>query len=80
MKTNLTKLAPSKFQLDVEVDSQTWAKAQEKAFKRIAAKVSIPGFRPGKAPEAMLRSHVDPNRVVNEALAIVLPEAYEFGI
>ncbi len=80
MKTNLTKLAPSKFQLDVEVDEASWAKAQEKAFRKLAAKVSIPGFRPGKAPEAMLRSHVDPNRVVNEALDIVLPEAYEFGI
>ena len=80
MKTNLTKLAPSKFQLDVEVDSATWAAAQEKAFKKLAAKVSLPGFRPGKAPEAMLRAHVDPNRVINEALDIVLPQAYEFGL
>ena len=80
MKTNLTKLAPSKFQLDVEVDADSWAKAQEKAFKKLAAKVSLPGFRPGKAPEAMLRAHVDPNRVVNEALDIILPEAYQFGI
>ena len=80
MKTNLTKLAPSKFQLDVEVDAQSWAKAQEKAFKKLAAKVSLPGFRPGKAPEAMLRAHVDPNRIVNEALDIILPEAYQFGI
>ena len=80
MKTNLTKLAPSKFQLDVEVDADSWAKAQEKAFKKLAAKVSLPGFRPGKAPEAMLRAHVDPNRIVNEALDIILPEAYQFGI
>ena len=80
MKTNLTKLAPSKFQLDVEVDKEAWAKAREKAFKRLAAKVSLPGFRPGKAPEAMLRAHVDPNRIVNEALDIILPEAYQFGI
>ncbi len=80
MKQTLTKLAPSKFQLDVEVDEASWAKAQEKAFKKLAAKVSIPGFRPGKAPEAMLRSHVDPNRVINEALDIILPEAYSFAI
>ena len=80
MKTNLTKLAPSKFQLDVEVDEASWAKAREKAFKKLAARVSIPGFRPGKAPEAMLRAHVDPNRVVNEALDIILPEAYQSAI
>ena len=80
MKTNLTKLAPSKFQVDVEVDEKTWADAQAKAFKKVASKISIPGFRPGKAPEAMLRAHVDPNRVINQALDIVLPQAYEFGI
>ena len=80
MKTNLTKLAPSKFQVDVEVDEKTWANAQAKAFKKVASKISIPGFRPGKAPEAMLRAHVDPNRVINQALDIVLPQAYEFGI
>ena len=77
MKNTLTKLDKSKFQLDVVVDEAAWKKAQDKAFTRLAAKVSLPGFRPGKAPIAMIRSHVDPSQVLNDALNDILNPAFE---
>jgi len=80
MKNTLTKLAPSKFQLDVEVDEKTWKEAQEKAFRKLAAKVSLPGFRPGKAPMAMLRAHVDPSKVIDTALNDILNPAFVQGV
>lgn len=76
MKNTLTKLETSKFQLDVEVDEKSWKAAQEKAFRKLAAKVSIPGFRPGKAPAAMLRAHVNPGRVIEEGVQEILNDAY----
>ncbi len=76
MKNTLTKLETSKFQLDVQVEEKEWKAAQEKAFHKVAAKVSVPGFRPGKAPEAMLRSRVDPSKVLDQALNDLLDPAY----
>lgn len=77
MKNTLTKLETSKFQIDVVVDQPAWKAAQQKAFNRLAAKVSIPGFRPGKAPIAMIRSHVDPSQVLSDALNDILNPAFE---
>ncbi len=80
MKNTLTKLSTSKFQLDVEVDTKSWKDAQEKAFRKLAAKVSLPGFRPGKAPLAMLRSHVDPSKIIDTALNDILNDAFVQGV
>ena len=76
MKHTLTKLETSKFQIDSVVDEKTWKAAQEKAFRKLAAKVSIPGFRPGKAPEAMLRAHVDPSKAIDTALNDILNDVF----
>ena len=76
MKNTLTKLEKSKYQIDVEVDEASWKAAQDKAFRRLAAKVVLPGFRPGKAPEAMLRAHVSFDQVINGALDDILQPAF----
>ena len=80
MKNTLTKLETSKFQLDVVVDEPSWKKAQDKAFTRLAAKVSLPGFRPGKAPIGMIRSRIDPSQVLSDALNDILNPAFEQAI
>ena len=76
MKNTITKLEKSKFQLDVEVEEAAWKAAQEKAFRKLASKIVLPGFRPGKAPEAMLRQRVDFNQVINNALDDILNPAF----
>lgn len=76
MKHTLTKLETSKYQIDTLVDETYWKAAQEKAFHKLAAKVNLPGFRPGKAPEAMLRSHVDPSRIIDTALNDMLNDVF----
>ena len=76
MKSTLKELEPGKVRVDVEVETADWKAAQEKAFKKLAAKVSVPGFRPGKAPEGMLRARVDQTRIINEALDIILSPTY----
>lgn len=76
MKNTITKLETSTFQLDVEVEEAAWKAAQEKAFRKLASKVSVPGFRPGKAPQAMLRARVDPSKALDTALNDILNDAY----
>ena len=42
----------SQGELKTTVEGDVWQKAQKKAFKKLAKKVNLPGFRPGQAPEA----------------------------
>ena len=52
----------------------------DKAYRRLAQRVEVPGFRKGKVPSGMLERHVGRARVVQEALDILIPEAYNQAI
>ena len=77
MERKVTKLENSHVEALVTVDTESWKKAQEKAFKKVSANVKVDGFRPGKAPEAMLRKRVDNMRVLDEAINDLLPTLYK---
>ena len=77
MERKVTKLENSHVEVLVTVDTESWKKAQEKAFKKVSANVKVDGFRPGKAPEAMLRKRVDNMRVLDEAINDLLPTLYK---
>ena len=76
MKNTLKKLDDCKVEITVEVPSSTWTSAQKKAFSKLAANVTIPGFRKGHAPEAMVKSHIDPSKIMDQALNDILPTVY----
>ncbi len=76
MKNTLKKLDDCKVEITVEVPSSTWTSAQKKAFSKLAANVTLPGFRKGHAPEAMVKSHIDPSKIIDQALNDILPTVY----
>ena len=77
MERKVTKLEHCHTEVLVNVDKDLWKKAQDKAFNKIAANVSVPGFRKGKAPVNMLKGRVDQMKVFNEAINNVLQPVYE---
>lgn len=77
MERKVTKLEHSHVQVDVVVDEKTWKDAQEKAFNKLAENVTIDGFRKGKAPKNLVKSHVDPMKVLDEAINALLPKIYQ---
>jgi trigger factor len=62
--------------LEVRVPAETVADAEDKAARRYASKLRLPGFRPGKAPAAMIRKRFGP-AIREEALNSLLNEAYK---
>jgi len=62
--------------LEVKVPAQTVADAEDKAARRYASKLRLPGFRPGKAPAAIIRKRFGP-AIREEALNSLLNEAYK---
>ncbi|MFA5660231.1 MAG: trigger factor [Bacilli bacterium] len=80
MKLNVTKIETGVYALEVEVGSTKWEEARAKAFKKLAQEVTIQGFRKGKAPEHLIKAKMDPAKELEEAIKVVLDDAFQFAI
>ena len=76
MSDKLKKVAPGKVEITVAASKEEWQKAKDKAFNKLAAKVTVKGFRPGKAPKSELAKGVNPDQLNNEAINNILPVLY----
>ncbi len=80
MERKIDVVSETRRKATVDVDKESWKAEQDKAFHKLASKVTIKGFRAGKAPEALLREHVRPADIYNEAIQKLLPEALRFAL
>ena len=62
--------------VEISVPAAELAAAQEKTARRYASTVRLPGFRPGKAPAAMVKRRFA-EAIRNETIEAVVREAYE---
>jgi trigger factor len=76
MKHTVEKISESHVKVTVDVDPNLWKEGQEKSFNKLSAKVSVPGFRPGKAPKEMLRERVAPNDIFDDAIQNLLTPVF----
>ena len=77
MERKVTKLELCNTEVLVNVDKDLWKKAQDKAFNKLAANITIAGFRKGKAPLNMVKKQIDQGRMYNEAINEVLNPVYQ---
>ncbi len=77
MERKVNKLEHGHVEVLVTVDEKTWKDAQDKAFNKLAENVTIDGFRKGKAPKNLIRSKIDPMKVLDEAINALLPKMYQ---
>ena len=76
VKVTLERLPESRVQLDIEVDDERLEKSLDSAYKRLAQKARIPGFRPGKAPRHMIERAYGREGLIREALDRLVPDVY----
>ena len=76
MKSTVESLEGNKVKLSVEVETAEFEVALERAFRRIAKEVRVPGFRPGKVPRKVLEARVGSSAARQEALREALPGYY----
>ncbi len=76
MKATAEKLEKNTVVLDVEVDADRLTKAMDQAYRKLVKQVNIPGFRKGKAPRVIFENYVGKAALYNEAVEIVIPDAY----
>ncbi len=76
MKVTTEKLEKSQMALEVEVEPEVLERSLERAYRRIVNRANIPGFRRGKAPRHMVERYLGKSALLEEAIEILIPEAY----
>lgn len=76
MKATWEKIEKNVAVLDIEVEEDKVASALDQAFKKVSKKVLVPGFRKGKVPRQIFEAKFGVESLYQEALDIILPEAY----
>jgi trigger factor len=66
--------------LTVELEGAAMEEAKQRAARSLARQVKIPGFRPGKAPYAMVLRHLGEGAVIEEATEILVNDIYPKAI
>lgn len=66
--------------LTFTVPSEDFEKGLDEAFKKVSKDVSLPGFRKGKIPRKMFEKRFGVESLYQDALDIVLPDAYRKAI
>ena len=64
----------------VESDAAEFEKAVNDAYLKARSSISIPGFRKGKAPRAVVEGMYGPEVFYQDAMDELAPVAYEFGL
>ena len=80
MKVTIERIPESQVRLDIAADLEEHNDAIEKAYRRVAREVVIPGFRKGKAPRSMIERYFGREMVVEEANRKLMDDLYRRAI
>ncbi len=70
----------STYTLEFSVDKATFDAAVTKVFKKRAPSITVPGYRKGKAPRALIEKIYGKGAFYEDAVNEVLPDAYEAAV
>jgi trigger factor len=76
VKSSVENLSPTRVRFDISIEFNEMSEHVADAYKKVAAKVNIPGFRKGKVPPAMIDQRVGRGAVLDEAINAALPDFY----
>ncbi len=77
MSLQVEKLEKNMAKLTIEVSAEELDKAIEAAYQKNKTKISIPGFRKGKAPRKMIEQMYGKEVFYEDAANELIPEAYD---
>jgi trigger factor len=79
MKTELKEISPTRKQIDIEIEPEAVRAAYDSISDRYAKAANVPGFRPGHAPRAVVRTRFK-DQIRSELLRELLPDAVQKAI
>src|SRR5712675_3277838 len=79
MKTVLKEISPTLKQIDVEIDAETVHAIYDQISDNYAKTANVPGFRPGHAPRAVVRTRFK-DQIRTEVLRELIPDAVQKAV
>ena len=76
MSLQVEKLEKNIAKLTIEVSAEDLDKAMEKAYQKQKSRISLPGFRKGKAPRKMIESMYGKGVFMEDAVNSLVPQEY----
>jgi len=73
VKSTVEQLSPTRVKINVEVPFDELKPNFDRAYKKLAKQVNIPGFRPGKAPARILENRLGRGVVLDEVFNEAIP-------
>ncbi len=80
MPSTVEQLSPTRVKLTIEIPFADLKPAIDKAYAQIAKNITVPGFRKGKVPAAVINQRVGRGAVLQEAINEAIPEAYAAAV
>jgi trigger factor len=77
LKTEVERLAEGRVALTVEVDPPQVEAALQDAYRRLVRTVSLPGFRPGKAPRSIVERLLGRERLWRDAVDPLVQRSFD---
>jgi trigger factor len=79
MKTELVDVSPTRKEIRIEIDPPTIRATYDRVSDQYARQAKVPGFRPGHAPRAVVRTRFK-NEIRAQALQELVPDAVNEAI
>jgi trigger factor len=76
VKLTVERLPASRVQLEIVAEEDESAEAMKRAVRKVGQQIALPGFRKGKAPQAMIERMYGPEIFVEEANQILMTDLY----
>ena len=80
MSIKVKDLGKNQVEFSIAVDAAAFNEAIEKAYRKNVKSISLPGFRKGKAPKAMIERMYGEGIFFDDAVNAILPELYENAV
>src|SRR5918911_407581 len=80
VKVDAERKPGSQVVLSVEVPPDQVARSIDQAYARLAPRVRIPGFRPGKAPRPMVEREIGWSALSREAIDLLIESAFSAAL
>jgi trigger factor len=80
VKSTVERLSPTRVRINVEVPFDELKPDFDRAYRKIAQQVRIPGFRPGKAPARILEARLGRDVVLDEVVNNAIPVKYSEAV
>jgi trigger factor len=80
VKSTVEHLSPTRVRINVEVPFDELKPNFDRAYRKLAQQVKVPGFRPGKAPARILENRLGRGVVLDEVVNEAIPAKYSEAV